>query len=63
MQSSATRGLALLARGAGVPEEPVPEAVAYKASSPTLALGEVARLSVEKPVGSCDIFLLFVGVL
>lgn len=63
VQSSATRGLALLALGAGVPEEPVPVAVAYKASSPTLALGEVARLSVEKPLGSCEIFLGFVGVL
>lgn len=63
VQSSATRGLALLALGAGVLEEPAPVAVAYKASSPTLALGEVARLSVEKPVGSCDVFLLCVGVL
>lgn len=42
----------------GVPEEPVPGAVAYKASLLTLAF-EVARLSVEKPVGSCEIFLAF----
>lgn len=63
MQSSATRGLALLALGTSVPEEPVPAAVAYKASSLTLALGEVARLSVEQPLGSGEIFLLFVCVL
>lgn len=41
--------------GTGVPEEPVPVAVAYKVSSLSLALGEVARLFVEKPVGSCEI--------
>lgn len=41
----ATWGLALLAPGAAVPEEPVPAAVAYRASSLTLALNEVARLS------------------
>jgi len=56
MQSSATWGLALLALGTSVPEEPVPVAVAYKASSLTLALGEVGRHSVEKPVGSCETF-------
>lgn len=49
--------MALLVLGTGVPEEPVPVTVAYKASSLTLALGEVARLFVEKPVGSCEVFL------
>lgn len=45
VRSSATWGLALSAPGAAVPEEPVPAAVDYKASSPTLALDEAARLS------------------
>lgn len=63
MQRSATRGLAPLVLGTAVPEEPVPAAVASKAPNLTLPLGEVARLSVEKPVCSCEIFLLFVCVL
>lgn len=63
MHRSATQGLALLVIDTTVPEEPVPAAVASKAPSLTLALGEVARLSVEKPVHSCEIFLLFVYVL
>lgn len=51
-QSSVTWGLAALALCPGVPEEPVPVAVACKALILTLAF-EVARLSVEKPGGSC----------
>ena len=59
MQSSAAWSLALLGLGTTVPEEPVPAAVAYKASNLILAPGEVVRLSVEKAVGSCVIFLAF----
>lgn len=58
MQSSGMQGLALSELGTNVHEGPVP-AVVCKASHLTQALDEVARLSVEKPLGCCEIFFLY----
>lgn len=52
------QGLALLDLDTNMHEEPVPAVIVCKASHLTWALGEVARLSVEKPLGCCEIFFL-----
>lgn len=56
------QGLALLQLGSNVHEEPVPAVIICKASHLTWALDEVARLSVEKPLGCCEVFFLLFGV-